>query len=597
LKDKSKHLLSFLFLILSFWQFSLAQTLLKRYDLNFQDISACNKSWLSSGNSAYGIDSNEMRAGKPSFKLFYNKSASGDSMFCNLSQIIVLPKLSKPRSCEVSVFSKGRMIKGFGFSVILFDKKENRIASKSITVNTEKWQKNTIGISLANASAMRISLNYHGDTNIGQAIWIDRIAIAINGEDVTLNDLYTQKNLHNTKIDQVLEKRFIIPFSPSNDSTLLKRINELKGKRIVGLGESMHGSSTIQSATYQFIKNLIVANNCRLVLLEVPIDKTLLIDEYVLGKLPLSYRDQIIADLRPSAGGYRNLIDFVDWLKTYNANSADKVHIFGIDSPIYPEMYLFEYYLTLLGKKEGSFFLKAIAENDLEEVLNLAQSDNLLQARLGSKLFQHHISFLREVMVRKKNGMDWQVDRDSNMFQRLKNLEKMMLEPGQTAVVYAHSAHITPRAGLDDYMAAPLPLGHYIKESYRERYFTVSFQAGSGTYTQDECSINSKLITDTLPKPPTYSFEHAGLATGISYFYYPSRFLADGILSYADIPRASRYANLYRFSSLKKSFDAYIFVKSVKPIEDVEPSAMLYNMDYFSLKRRALEKIMEEIGQ
>ena len=122
----------------------------------------------------------------------------------------------------------------------------------------------------------------------------------------------------------------------------------------------------------------------------------------------------------------------------------------------------------------------------------------------------------------------------------------------------------------------------------------MSSQAGSGTYTQDVCSINRRLITDTLPKPPAYSFEHACLATGIDYFYYPSRFLGEKILSHADIPRASRFADLYRSSSLKQSFDAYFFIKRITPIQDVEPSAMLYKMDYFCLKRRALEKIMEE---
>jgi erythromycin esterase-like protein len=589
--------LSFLFLIFSFCQFAQAQTLLKRYDLNFQDISSCNKSWLSSGNSSYRIDSSEMNGGKPSFKLFCNKSSRGDSMFCNLSKIVLLPEYGRPRNCEVSVILKGNTARGVGFSVTLFDHNENRIASESIRINTQKWQKNTIGVSLANAKAMRISINYLGDKNIDQAIWIDRIAIAINGEDVSLKDLYSPDSLPKTKVGEGLDKRAIIPLAPNNDSTLLKGINNLRHKRIVGLGESTHGSSNIQSAAYQFIKNLISANNCRLVLLEIPIDKTLLIDQYVLGKLPPSYRDQIVADLRPSAGGYKNLIGFIDWMKAYNAHSANKVHLFGIDNPIYPEMYLFEYYLALLGKKEGRFFLQAIAKNNMEKLLDLAQSDTLLAGKLGSKLFEHHISFLRDEIVRKKSGIDWQVNRDSNMFQRLQKFERILLGTGETGVVYAHSAHITSRPELDEYLGTPLPLGHYIKESYKDRYFTVSFQTGSGTYTQDECSINSKLITDTLPRPPVYSFEHAGLATGLRYFYYSSKYLGDGILSHADIPRASRYADLYRFSSLKKSFDAYVFIKESTPIEDVEPSSMLYNMDYFSLKRRALERVMEEIGQ
>lgn len=588
--------MSFLFLIFSFWQFAQAQTLLKRYDLNFQDISSCNKSWLSSGNSSYRIDSSEINEGKPSFKLFYNKSARGDSMFCNLSKIVLLPACARPRNCDVSVNLKTNTARGVGFSITLFDHNENRIASESIRINTQKWQKNKISLPLANATAMRISINYLGDKNIDQAIWIDRIAIAINGKDVSLKDLYSLESTFNAKVENGLDHRFIIPLSPNNDSTLLKGINNLRRKRIVGLGESTHGSSNIQSAVYQFIKNLILANNCRLVLLEIPIDKTLLIDQYVLGKLPLSYRDQIVADLRPSAGGYRSLIGFIDWLKAYNARSVDKVHLFGIDSPIYPEMYLFEYYLTLLGKKDGRFFLEAIAKNNMERVLDLAQSDTLLPAKLGSKLFQHHISFLREEIVQKKNGIGWQVNRDSNMYQRLQKFEKILLGPGETGVVYAHSAHVTSRPELDEYLGTPLPLGHYIKEFYKERYLTVSFQIGGGTYTQDECSINSKLITDTLPRPPVYSFEHAGLTTGLNYFYYPSRYLGDGILSYADIPRASRYADLYRFSSLKKSFDAYVFIKESTPIEDVEPSSMLYNMDYFSLKRRALERVMEEIG-
>ncbi|SDJ04270.1 Erythromycin esterase homolog [Pedobacter sp. ok626] len=574
---------------------SSAQTMREKYDLNFQNVTLCRRAWLSSGNSIFLVDTTNINENKPAFKLYYNSRARDKNMQCNLSRMILLPKVDQPKECEISIISKDNVIHDLYFRLTLFDQNEKEISTKAIRINSKQWEKKSIVLPLAKAKAIRISINYLGDSANDQSIWLDRIAIKIDGNDITSQNYFSKKKEDSLEVVHSLKKRYIVPLAFDNDSTLLKKIGAIRQKKIIGLGESTHGSSSIQLANYQFIKNLILNQNCRLILMEMPMDNTLMMDLYVLGKIPESYQNQIISHLKPSICGYRNLITFLNWLRSYNEHSVTKVHLLGVDNPKYPELYLFEYHLTILGKQKGKFYLKKIADEKYEEILTHAQLDTVLKTKLGYKSYELYLLFLKEVIANQKSNVEPLANRDLNMSNKVQNLVKLFLKSDEIAAIYAHSGHITSLPEMDSYLNTDPSLGFYLRKIYKDQYFSISFQIGEGTYSQDECSMNGKIVSDRLLYPPAYSFEYAGLATGLNYFYYPSKYLGDAILSYGKISRGSRYADLYRFSSLKKRFDAYVFIKESKPIEEVESFPIIYNMDFFASRRKAMNDVLNEI--
>lgn len=572
-----------------------AQTLSEKYDLNFQQITICSRSWLSSGNANFFVDTATKYQGKAAFKLYYNRSAHEKRMQFNLSKIIVLPKSHGQKTYEVSLISKDNLAEDVWLKATLYNKEEEEIAAKSVRVNSAKWKRNAVSLKIAGAGALRISLSYLGNQDAGQSIWLDRAAIEIDTTDISQKIGFASSKEDSLAAKKGFKDKRLVPLLAGNDSTLLDGIKAIRGKRIIGIGESTHGSATVKDANYQFIRNLVVSHDCRLVMMEIPVDKALIMDLYVLGKIPLTYQKAIIADIRSSFSGYVHLIGFLDWLRKYNSSAERKVHVIGIDNISYPKLCLFNYHLALQGKEDGRFYLKKIGEENYAAVLAHAQTDTVLKEKLGKGTFEFYLSFLKNEVSKEKIEAGYKKNRDFNMGERVREMVRLFLDPGEKAAVYAHSGHMKCVGEYNEYMNVQAPLGLHLRKIYGDDYFAISFQVGQGTFTQDECSLTGDRIVDSLKNPPVYSLEYAALATRLDYFYYPSRYLGDAVQSCLFIPRESRHRDLYHFGSLKKRFDAYVFVKESTPIKEIERSALIYNLDYFEDERRKMNAILKEI--
>lgn len=575
-----------------------AQTIAEKYDLNFRQIDRNDKFWLSSGhNRDFLMDSTTLYQNRRVFKLYYTPTVPNNKkMSFDWSKIILLPGGSPKKKCEVSLVSKDDIAHNLWFMVTGLDKEERETSSKSIRISSRLWKEKKISLPPGYVAALRISIHYDGDSSANQNIWLGQVKIRVNGKEITNESYFSKNKKDSIEAIKGIVKGKMIPLTAGNDSTLLSNITELHNKRIIGLGECGHGSSTIQVAIFQFMKNMIVNYNCKLVLLEHPVDETLLWDRYVQGKMPDSCQKQIEAEGKLSIGGYKNFIDFLNWLRAYNKRSVNKVHLFGIDNPSDPQLFLFEYHLALLGKDGGKFYLRKTIERKYHDIIDSAQRDTMLQNRLDKQSFEFYLSILKNETYVIRNLAEWGENRDINMSKRVKTLVNIFLRPGETAVIYEHSGHLTSVDQFYDNSERVTPLGFYLKNNYGNQYFSISFQIGEGTYTQDEVPHGQTLV-DSLIKPPPYSFEYAGLATGSSYFYYNSRYLNDAILSYCNITRASRNENKFKFSCLKRRFDAYVFIKESTPIKEVESFPALYAMDYFYLRRIEIQNIARELGE
>lgn len=511
----------------------------------------------------------------------------------NLSKTVILPKNTPQGRCEISVISKDDVNHDFWFMVTGLDENGQVTDSGSIKINSRRWKENSVKIKLGNTKAIRVNMSYEGDSTSRQQVWIDQILIKAGSRNITQSNYFSDNPNDSLKIKKSLNKKYLVPLTTENDSTMLSGIKTLRDKKIIGIGECTHGSNTIKKAEYQFIENLITNHLCKLVLLELSIDKTLCWNLYIQGKIPPNYSKVIQDDLRNNFIDHELFMHFLDWLKNYNMHSVSKVYISGVDNPN-PEvknLYLFNFYLALLGKEKGAYYLKKTADQNYTELTEHSLLDTALQNRLGKKNFECYLSVLRNEMPSHKKASPFFGDRDISMLKRVNNLINIFVTPSEKAAIMEHSGHLQNM----ERSVGDTTLGFHLRKYYKDKYFSISFQVATGTYTQDECTPGAKTIVDTLKPPPLYSFEYAALATGISYFYYPAKYLGNGFLTYCSIPRGARYDDLYKFSPPKKQFDAYVFIKESKPIEKIEPSLLIYGINYFYTKRMEMDSVLNDL--
>lgn len=175
-----------------------------------------------------------------------------------------------------------------------------------------------------------------------QKLWLDRMEILADGQDISHKFMSTL-----TCSDKLLDDYI----TPLDTVDLYQNISISEGKKVVALGESVHGSSTIEYYKYELIKKLILENKCRLVLLESPITYTPYWNLLIQGKLPEEKLRKTIVQWQIMSGNFNGdqMTDFFLWLREFNlkASENDKVYIAGNVDATFPELVFNPLYETI----------------------------------------------------------------------------------------------------------------------------------------------------------------------------------------------------------------------------------------------------------
>lgn len=115
-------------------------------------------------------------------------------------------------------------------------------------------------------------------------VYLDRVTVHIAGQ--TIEQIHRDNPFLIKRPDRLLDLAYMNVFDEPDKSILQK--TGLQDKRIIALGETVHGSSTINDNVFSIIKNSILYDNCRLVLLETDMGNGLKMNLYIHGKLPES---------------------------------------------------------------------------------------------------------------------------------------------------------------------------------------------------------------------------------------------------------------------------------------------------------------------
>lgn len=581
--------------------------------LRFENINDCNWSWKgASQNTFFTIDHVEsdsclkitldkehfikqiLKTKKP-WGIFISPDSVSDSlksvpdsvelkrknsMAFTLQKIVLLPRYKENNELKISIKSKVENVNNISFSVTGIDANENLIRVDSVNLANVSWKENCIKFPLSNEKAISITIVYEGDDSDLQKIWIANPIIYINGEDIGRLDTNSAEYFDNA--DMNLDPKYIVPLSNDGNKKLLGKIKGIESKKIIGLGECMHGSAAIEDAKHAFTKDAILNHGCKLVLWEYPIDFSLVMELYVLGLTKESYADEIKKDLRGAFADNEKRFEFIQWLRDYNRQTDEKVHLLGMDIPYLPKVYLTEFFYHLLNEQNGHPYLIQIDKEELDKLTKVLTSDELVRSKLDKNTIAALQKIIKTSLYNNKNS------RDYNMYLLINSILTDLSPENKKAVIWAHSEHLDKSQTLNSKLFYKTEqhrrLGSYLTEKYREKYCAVSFQVGQGLHNQDTCSMFGNNTVLKLPSPVIGSFEKSALVTEYSYFLYHSDKLNKNIFSKRSVHRGRRNQDQFVLASLEDHFDAYIF------IQDNIPSKNLEEFPFFYVNRRMNEK-------
>lgn len=313
------------------------------------------------------------------------------------------------------------------------------------------------------------------------------------------------KNDLNSEEKEYISK-FIYPiktFNPDEkDNSDLLILNKLIGNsKIVGLGESTHGSSEIYRMKYRMSEYLIAQKNFNVFSLEANMPESFLMNQYIQEEK--GNPKDILKGMYFWLWQTEETLNFVEWLKKYNENNDSKVFFDGFDM---------QYATGAIDQIRKTYQENQLPEQDINDLETALKENNRgfrTYSQKSQKILSEYLVLIKEKSTSIKNPDEklrflQNVDiirqyiqqnfirRDKFMAENVKWLKENHLN--SKVMVSAHNYHIA-KLNSDR-------MGYWINEMYGQDFVNFGFAFYEGTYS---ASIDGKL--------GTYNSEKAGPKT------------------------------------------------------------------------------------
>lgn len=252
--------------------------------------------------------------------------------------------------------------------------------------------------------------------------------------------------------------------------------SSLMDKKILALGETIHGTQTLNDIAYEIIKERILNHDCKLVVLELPLSVALYLNRYV--KNDTRYSLDTISEYVDAFCTIR-FIPFLQWLKDYNANHGNEITLLGADGEafsIYGKMNLYNYLscANVAGQLD-SLCYKIMFSKDVFPV------DTCVTNRILSDRESVLLQCCLENMGRYPNSRLQFVHRDEVMAEMMEMFCDSFLEQNTTVTFYGHFMHANyvMSAGISFVHDSP-SMGFFMKKQYKDDYSCLTLSANRG---------------------------------------------------------------------------------------------------------------------
>lgn len=295
------------------------------------------------------------------------------------------------------------------------------------------------------------------------------------------------------------------------------QISQIAGKsKIIGIGESAHGSGSIIQLRSEIIKNLILNHGFKNIVLESSFWGTQKLNEFV--------RNEYVADtsqafISMGVGVWINkeMLDFLTWVREYNSNKVDslKVSLFGCD--VWGSWDLIQ---TSKYFRNNTWVLSNLSKESINTLDSIANIKGWCSKSIGKKaIVRLHNELLLKCTtnvfntieenyfaqlvglaisnINKRGGYRSSVFRDKIMANTILYLTKQ--KPDEKFVLIAHNEHVV-KSRNSTFLK---PMGKHLYKEFGENYQAVAITIINGsiqTYNKETRKIETVSVRAPIAK-------------------------------------------------------------------------------------------------
>jgi len=453
----------------------------------------------------------------------------------------------------------------------------------------EEWTTERLSVDLKKAAFLNLSVEAKGSTKNNAKIWINDLDVFINGKNI--KDIEAEEK----GIKMSLPKEDVTPID-DNNRTSLPFINS----KILAIGETIHGTETMNDIAIEIIKDRIIHNSCNLVLLEMPFENSFYINRYILGDS--NFKIDSISSYFDRSLFSDSFLSLIEWIKEHNSRLNEKVYFWGVDVnfiQLQSKLELFNFFYTLneTVRDEGLRKMCELLVNtspSLDEIIDIFDTNKGFENIL-SKDESELMRYCLILFNNKSNSYSNFINRDETMYQNTEFLISNLLKSNKTATLFSHFGHVAYQGSIERALNIEnQTLGYYMKRRYKDDYSCIALIAGKGEFLTSTSDLPFHFKVKPLQPPTRGSLEY--LMNELNEY---SSFLSTEKMNCADIFKFRYIGNMeiedqFSFIIPKARMDGVIFIKQVYPIKKKDvifESELNMNVIIMNSYKEALEKI------
>ena len=398
--------------------------------------------------------------------------------------------------------------------------------------------------------------------------------------------------------------------APKSDNTTLKKsdVMVLNGvdfgkipsmqSRIMGIGETVHGSRTLGGMAFDIIKERIIKQGCNLVLHEYPLECSFYVNRYI--KNDPRFKLQDIERYMEGSLSSEHTIDFIKWLRAYNSAHNNCVSFWGIDIEslnIASSVDLSEFVKTLCSKRETpetDSIVKRLLnwETNEDDSLQLTKADGAV----GKWLTAEERQILKLCLQLNKESSETYerlTNRDETMAKTAFALIDTLASNGAKATIYGHFMHLNYLVGGDMKELNNYTAGHRMKAKYKDDYQAIALCTYEGRTLN--CLTDKSIGAAQLVKAPEGSIENTLQSMGHNMAYLPTERLNNtDVLTMRVLGNTNDNYQFFYFVP-KARVEGILFVSRSQPVEKSQEVLNRYLNYVDATLRRYLENAKEKV--
>lgn len=401
----------------------------------------------------------------------------------------------------------------------------------------------------------------------------------------------------------VRNAREIKTVSPNEDfDDLLHLKTVLRDVKLVGLGESTHGTSEFFKMKHRLLRFLVQEMNYTRFYLEASMSRCRYINDYVLYGKGNADSATLIQGFVPWR--VEEVRDMIEWIRTYNKSVAEnkKVRFYGIDLQINDMAWkqLKEFYKIVKEKKvaeldnlqqkadsaakqsnnpdslvKGAVLFGAIHKDIMGIVDDMVMNQGEYEYKVGKENYQRNLMNIKLIAQQAESYKNLMVNfRDYYMAQNVLHLQNQGGDDTK-GVVWAHNGHISK---------GWTTMGSFLAEIMGKKYYAIGFDFFSGSFQSRNKDINNTSHNwDIIPlgAPPAKSLPWYLNKAGHENFFIDFRFTGiENLKAFSKSYPMHSVGSMYSASwpqvypEKLTDYDGLIFIRNSTPAKNFSRKGM-----------------------